>query len=204
VSIYIVRHGETAGNAARVFQVPDTPLSERGLAQARRLGARLSALDVGLVLASDLARARMTAEVVQAATGAPLELDSGLQERNFGDLRGRPYAELELDPFAPGYTPPAGESWEELHARVDAAWLRVVAAAERIRGELVVVTHGLVCHSLVTRRLLRGEGVDPPAGFGNTAVTIVDALPPHRIQLLGCIAHLDDETANDLGARSGA
>jgi probable phosphoglycerate mutase len=203
MSIYIVRHGETPGNVARVLQMPDTPLSERGLAQAERLGARLSRADVGLVLASDYARARMTAEAVRAATGAPLELDSGLQERNFGDLRGRPYAELEVDPFAPGYTPPAGESWEDLHARVDAVWLRVVAAAGRIRGELVVVTHGLVCHSLVTRRLVRDEAVDPPLGFGNTALTIVDEAPPHRIQLLGCTAHLDDETANDPGARSG-
>jgi probable phosphoglycerate mutase len=203
MSIYIVRHGETPGNVARVLQMPETPLSERGVAQAERLGARLSDLDVGLVLASDYARARMTAEAVRAATGAPLELDPGLQERNFGDLRGRPYAELEVDPFAPGYTPPAGESWEDLHARVDAVWLRVVAAAGRIRGELVVVTHGLVCHSLVSRRLLRDEGVDPPVGFGNTALTIVDEDPPHRIQLLGCTAHLDDETANDPGARSG-
>ena len=33
MSILLARHGETPSNAARVLQLPDTPLSERGLAQ---------------------------------------------------------------------------------------------------------------------------------------------------------------------------
>src|SRR5204862_339828 len=34
VQIFLVRHGETTGNASRVVQHPDNPLSPRGLAQA--------------------------------------------------------------------------------------------------------------------------------------------------------------------------
>ncbi len=202
--IWLIRHGETLGNATRVIQLPETPLSERGIAQAERLGDRLSGHSIAHVVSSDLLRARMTADAVVAATGAPLSLDPCLQERNFGDLRGTPYAELEVDPFAPGYQPPAGESWEQLHARADAAWegvLRVVR--ESPRGDVVVVTHGLVCHSLVTRRLTLAPGLSPPAGFGNTSVTIIDPEPPWRIERVNCTAHLDADTAHDSSTRSG-
>jgi probable phosphoglycerate mutase len=191
-AILLVRHGETELNAARVLQRPETPLSERGLEQARRLGLRLARLPVGRVLSSDLARARMTAESVVRATGAPLQLDPDLQERNFGELRGTPYAQLDCDPFAPGYVPPGGESWEELHARTDRVWERVVRLAHETAGHLVVVTHGLVCHSLVSRRLALAEGVRAPAGFANTAVTWIEQGPPWRATLVNCTAHLED------------
>ena len=190
-AILLVRHGETELNAARVLQRPETPLSARGLQQAERLATRLSRLPIGRILSSDLARARMTAERVARATGAPLVLDAGLQERNFGELRGTPYAELPCDPFAPGYVPPGGESWEELHARTDAVWERVVRLARDTAGHLVVVTHGLVCHSLVSRRLELAEGVRMPLGFANTALTWIEPGPPWRVSLANCTAHLE-------------
>lgn len=202
MTLYLVRHGETAGNAGRVMQLPEMPLSERGLAQAARLGERLAAHRIGHVVASDLARAHMTAEAVAKATGAPLSLDAGLQERNFGDLRGTAYADLGLDPFAPDYVPPAGESWADLHARADAAWERALALAARIEGDLVVVTHGLVCRSWVERHLDLG-GLEAPLGFGNTSVTEIDAAPPFRVAVVNCTRHLDAATAHDPQTRAG-
>jgi probable phosphoglycerate mutase len=190
-AIVWVRHGETEGNAKRILQLPETPLSARGLEQAERLAARLARWPIGRILSSDLMRARMTAERVARVTGAPLELDPGLQERNFGELRGTPYAELPCDPFAPGYVPPGGESWEDLHARADAVWERVVRLARETAGHLVVVTHGLVCHSLVTRRLLLAQGVRAPQGFANTSVTLIEPDPPWRVALANCTAHLE-------------
>jgi len=202
--IWLVRHGETAGNANRVIQVPETPLSERGLLQAARLGARLAEHAIARVVSSDYARARMTAEAVVASTGAPISFDPRLQERNFGELRGTPYAELTVDPFAEGYVPPGGESWEDLHERADAAWEGVMQVAEEtIGGDLVVVTHGLVCHSLVHRRLALGPDLEPPAGFANTSVTVIDPAPPWRVERLNCTVHLDVATAHDTRTQSG-
>jgi probable phosphoglycerate mutase len=189
--ILLVRHGETAGNARRVIQTPETPLSQVGLAQARRLAERLARGGPAGIVSSDLVRARMTAEAVCEATGLPLALDPGLQERNFGDLRGTPYAELAVDPFAPGYLPPGGESWEDLHARTDAVWERVLERARGVAGDLVVVTHGLVCQSLVSRRLTLAPGRVAPRGFANTALTEVEPTPPWRVGRLNCIAHLE-------------
>ena len=183
MAIVLVRHGETASNAQRVLQHPDTPLSERGLAQARRVAERLARTRIAEIVASDYARALTTAELIRDASGSPLAIDPELRERNFGDLRGRAYADLGFDPFEPGYCPPAGESWDDLHQRVDRLWQRACQRAAGLSGDLVLVTHGLVCHSLVSRRIeLAGATCGP---FANTSVTIVDAAPPWRLQLLG-------------------
>ena len=189
--ILVIRHGETASNAARVFQTPETPLSRRGVAQAEALAARLRAHPVGGVVASDFERAHHTARAVAAATGAPLESSTLLHERNFGDLRGTPYADVEGDPFRAGFTPPGGESWSDFHARVDRAWEWLIEVAERTDGELAVVTHGLVCGSLVERKLRLPAGAASPRGFANTSLTIAGAAPPFAVERLACVEHLD-------------
>ncbi len=203
MAILLVRHGETPSNAARIVQTPETPLSERGVEQAERLASRLADAGVSHILSSDLARARMTAERVRDATGASLELDPGLQERNFGDVRGTPYAELGVDLFAVDYEPPNGESWDALHARVEAAWQRVVAAADRHAGQLLVVTHGLFCYSLLARVVTPPPDGEATMRVANTALTVIDPTPPWRVRLLNCTAHLDGE-APELGSREAA
>lgn len=190
MSIFLIRHGETALNAARVLQTPDTPLSERGLAQAEALARRLAAEGVTAILSSDLRRAVMTAERLRDACGAPLTLDPGLQERNFGDVRGRPYASLDADILSPSYEPPGGESWPAFRARVDAAWARVVAARAATAGDLAVVTHGLVCHVLAEHHLRLGVGV-PPGAWHNASLTVVDDHPPWLVRLRDCTRHLE-------------
>ncbi len=192
MAIFLIRHGETASNAARIVQTPDTPLSERGIEQAELLASRLASLGVAAILASDLARAHMTAERVGAATNAPITLDPGLQERNFGDIRGRPYATLGVDIFAPDYAPPGGERWDEFHARVDAAWPRIVAAATAIDGNLAVVTHGLVCYSLALRQLQLSPQEQAHMRWANSSVTIIESAPPWRVALLNCTDHLNE------------
>src|SRR6202795_3162419 len=119
MAIFLIRHGETLGNASRTVQLPDNPLSPRGVAQAERLARRLQAEGIAAILSSDFTRAVTTAEHLQRITGAPISYDSLLQERNFGALRGTPYAKLGFDMFAPDYAPPGGETWEIFLARAD-------------------------------------------------------------------------------------
>jgi broad specificity phosphatase PhoE len=192
--IFLIRHGETPSNAARIFQTPDTPLSERGRVQARSLAERLRAEPVAQVIASDYERAVETGRAVADALAAPLQLDPLLRERNFGDLRGRPYAEIKGDPFREGYAPPNGESWDQFHARVGRAWTAVLRAVERCDGDLAVVTHGLVCRAFVEQRLdaakvLAGANADVMA-FANTSVTIAAASAPWHVERLACTEHL--------------
>jgi 2,3-bisphosphoglycerate-dependent phosphoglycerate mutase len=192
MSIFLIRHGETAGNAARILQYPDIPLSPRGRAQAERLGRRLANAGIAGILSSDMARAAMTAEQVARATGLPITFEPLLHERNFGDIRGKAYADLDFDPFDLGYAPPNGESWEVFHARVDRAWVRVREVASATDGHLAVVTHGLVCRSLASRYLALGDTLIVPERWENTSVTIIDGQAPWRVELLNCCVHLED------------
>jgi broad specificity phosphatase PhoE len=190
-TIFVIRHGETEGNAARIVQLPDAALSPRGIAQAERLARRLAAEGIALILSSDLPRAMVTAEHVRRATGAPIVFDPLLQERNFGAIRGTSYSELGFDLFAPDLEPPEGESWPVFHARVDRAWEAVQARAIEAGGPLAVVTHGLVCRSLAARHVALPDGEVAPERWENTSVTIVDGPTPWRVRLLNCVAHLD-------------
>jgi probable phosphoglycerate mutase len=199
--IVLIRHGETEGNAAHVVQREDSSLNAQGRAQADCLAERMAVLGAEYVLCSDLPRARMTAEPLLRRTGARSEYTPLLQERNFGDLRGRPYAEIDADIFAPAFVPPGGESWEAFDARVDRAWVRVLELSTTVRGNLVVLTHCLVCASIV-RRLLDRTGSDPlPPRWSNTSVTLCGKQPPHPVSLLNCVAHLDRARDDAGGAK---
>ena len=189
--LFLIRHGETEGNALRIVQHPHIPLSPRGVVQAERLAERLAGEGIASIVTSDYARAMATAERLQRATGAPLIVEPLLRERNFGDLRGQPYAELGFDMFEPDYAPPNGETWTVFHERVDRAWARVQELAAAGGGRLAVVTHGLVCRSLAARHLVLADGETAPERWDNTSLTIVDWPAPWRVRLLNCIAHLD-------------
>ena len=190
--IYLIRHGETASNAARILQTPDTPLSDIGLRQAGLLAQRLADAGITEIWSSDLARAVVTAERLQATTRAALHFDPDLQERNYGDARGTAYADLGVDILAPDYAPPGGETWEVFHARVDTLWSRLTAALPRVSGNLAVVTHGLVCYSLALRHLAVNADASAPVRWSNTSVTVIDGAPPWTVRTLNCTAHLND------------
>ena len=201
--ILLVRHGETALNAARVVQHPETPLNERGMGQARRLAERLADFPIAAIVSSDYARAHMTAEAVAGVTGLPIAIQESLRERNFGDSRGVPHAELPCELYAPDFHPVNGESWPMFHERVAVAWEEVTRRAANTDGDLVVVSHALVCRSLAENHLRVDEGMDVKVGrWPNTALTIIDNAPPWLVSVLACGAHLDGELADDSAARS--
>jgi broad specificity phosphatase PhoE len=107
-TVWIVRHGESAGNVARdaahasglarialETRDQDVPLSPRGVEQGEALGRWFATLPTGerpeAVLASPYVRAIETAELVARAGGlapgaTPLCRDERLREREFGVL----------------------------------------------------------------------------------------------------------------------
>ncbi|MEY4576813.1 MAG: hypothetical protein RL701_1516 [Pseudomonadota bacterium] len=201
MTIVLVRHGETAGNAGRVLQKPDIPLNERGSQQAELVAARIAELGCVHILCSHLTRAKMTAEPLSVRTGLAIEESELLQERNFGDLRGTPYAELTTSPFAPDFRPPNGEDWPMFYERVAQAFELMIARRRALGGTLVVVTHGLVVRAIASRHLA-GTTLAIPDQFENTSLTIFETEPPHAASLINCSRHLGD--ALKAGASAGA
>jgi 2,3-bisphosphoglycerate-dependent phosphoglycerate mutase len=204
MSLFIIRHGETPLNAARTLQPADTPLGPRGLAQAAAVAARLAALRPAAVLSSDLPRALQTAQPIAAAADAlPVQTSSLLHERNFGDLRGRPYDGLGFDPLTMADAPRGGESLADFLHRCDRAFDLALQLQSTLSGPLVVVTHGLVIRTWLQRCLTLPVGVAMPGRIGNTSVTQVEVQAPHAARLVDCTAHLQGLLAEDGRSLSG-
>ena len=142
--ILLARHGETDDNVPpyRFQGQRDTPLNERGRAQARELAERVAALDppIASLWCSDLARARETAEIVGARIGLEPRADPRLREGWRGEWEGFLFEEIERrDPAryaawrAPdadvGFRFPGGESLAEQQARVLAALADIAGLA---------------------------------------------------------------------------
>lgn len=189
--IVLVRHAETALNAARVVQPFDTPLSARGLEQASRLTQRLLLeYRPAMILSSDAPRALQTAAPLAQALAQSVSVDPMLRERDFGVLRGRAYDSLGFEPQTMTDAPEGGESLATFRARVQAAWSVVLErSAQHPEADLVVVSHGLWIRTLI-EQVWADELANDPVALPNTSVTIIDAGPPSRLRIKGCAAHL--------------
>lgn len=190
MTIVVIRHGETALNRARVVQPQDTPLSPKGVQQAEALAGRMAERTVSAILCSDLLRARMTAGPIAQVCGVEPEYTELLRERDFGELAGTPYDELKVDLFAEGFHPPGGETWETFRSRAEVAFKLVTQRRAELDGDLLVVTHGLMCFSLVHGHASLPEGVEMPGYWYNSGVTLLGASPPFKLRLLNCASHL--------------
>jgi broad specificity phosphatase PhoE len=153
----VVRHGRTAWNDAGRFQGhTDIPLDDEGRAQAQRLAVELRAERFDAAFASDLLRARETAEVILGERAAELVLDARWREMRFGAWEGLTWPEIEqrhpeLRERAAKprfFTPDGGESFDELCARVESATRDLVRASEE-RANVLVATHAGPLHALL-------------------------------------------------------
>jgi probable phosphoglycerate mutase len=110
-----------------------------------------------LVLTSPLVRARETCELCGLASSAKIDRD--LVEWDYGRYEG--LTTTEIQSARPGWLIfrdgcPEGESPEQIGARVD----RVIAAARRVDGDVILFSHG---HLL---RVLAARWVGLPASAG--------------------------------------
>lgn len=202
MALLIARHGETALNVAGIVQPADTGLSPHGLQQADALGARLAReYRVAAIVASDLPRARQTAEQVALHLDRSVDTSPDWRERNFGALRGRAYRSLDVNPITMIEAPPEGESLAQFEARVADGCARLVArvsrstqaAADRLADaeHVLLVTHGLVVRRLLAAHIEGGAAsvrAGPPA---NASLVVAEVIEGRlRLALGPCTAHL--------------
>jgi len=170
VQLLLVRHGETTWNReGRIQGHLDSPLTERGLAQAQAAAARLARERLDALYSSDLGRAQETARQVAAATSLRVRLDGGLRERSFGILEGKTWDEIARDhpddarllAEDPSHAMPGGESLVQFRDRVTDALRRL--AREVGAGTIAVVTHGGVLGVLY--RVAMGIPLDAPRTY---------------------------------------
>ncbi len=207
MTIFWLRHGETALNAARIMQPADTPLSARGQQQAALAAQRIRTLAPVAILSSDMPRAWQTAQAAAAATGLPIVAEPLLRERNFGDWRGRAHGSFGFDPVASLQAPPNGESMADFLARVALAWAAAATVRAGLHGPLLVVSHGLVIRAALQQHALHDEAglrsTTAPVRMANTSLSAVDADTPFRLRLFNCTAHLSGVADDDGESLSG-
>ena len=158
--LLLVRHGESTWNAQSRWQgQADPPLSSFGERQAHEAAERLAEVAaITAVWASDLARARRTAEIIAARLRlADVRLEPQLRERDVGSWSGLTRAEIEER--WPGYlaarrSPPDFERDDVLLGRARAGLLAAFDGSGS--EEILVVTHGGV-----VRTIERSLGVEP-------------------------------------------
>jgi broad specificity phosphatase PhoE len=178
--ILLARHGQTVDNVQPIrFQgFRDTPLDDTGRAQAHELAERVAGLaePVAALWASDLSRARETAEIVGERIGLEVRLDPRLREANRGRWEGYTFDEIKrAEPvqFAawmragPSWRFPGGESLQEQQDRVLAALSEIHSG-----GELpaLVVCHGGSIRVVLCSRDQRGLDAFHQFDIPNVAV----------------------------------
>jgi probable phosphoglycerate mutase len=151
------RHGETDWNAAGRWQgQTDISLNRAGREQAKALAAELRSEGIVAVGASDLARAKQTAEIVARDLGLALgHVDAAFRERAYGVFEGLTRAECmarypgEWARFDsdPSKLPEGVEPLERVAERM----LRGLReAASRMQAPALIVSHGRAIRSLVS------------------------------------------------------
>ncbi|MEX2212377.1 MAG: histidine phosphatase family protein [Gaiellaceae bacterium] len=138
--IILVRHGETDWNFEHRWQGhADTPLNDKGRAQARELADRFDGEQVAAVYSSDLLRARETARILAERLGLEVTTVPALRERSFGLWEGLRHEDI-VHRFPGLDDSPDAETREAMARRVLVS-LRAIAASHP--GETVlVVSHG--------------------------------------------------------------
>ncbi|MBO7150471.1 MAG: histidine phosphatase family protein [Clostridia bacterium] len=119
--IYVIRHGESENNLAKKWSGwYDTPLTQKGVEDARAAGEVIRNVRFDKIYSSDLSRAMHTAKT--AIPNCEYESSPLLREINVGSLANQPYKEtgekVAAQAFANGYEAFGGESNEHFFGRV--------------------------------------------------------------------------------------
>ncbi|AQW21538.1 histidine phosphatase family protein [Lentilactobacillus curieae] len=177
ISLYFVRHGQTFLNKYhRIQGYADSPLTEKGINDAKDAGKRLSDIKFAAAYSSDARRAVQTAKLMLAenpvAIDVPTELEE-LRELNFGYFEG----EDDVKTWHTIGGPTGDNSFHEMIGRygIEAAedkiaaadpygdaesgkdfWKRFVPGVEKMIAnakdgdQILVATHGTLIRNLVS------------------------------------------------------
>ena len=172
--LLLLRHGESLWNRERRMQGGlDSPLTERGEAEARAVGGLLGGLGVApwshRALASPQGRARATARLALGPLGLEARPDARLAEIGIGLWAG-----LTVAAIAARWPGPPGEPLLAFYARcpggegLEALASRAGALLRELRGPAVLVSHGITLRVISALALglppAAAEGLEVPQG----------------------------------------
>lgn len=195
--IGMVRHGITEWNLSGIAQgSSDVPLNETGRSQAAALADRLSLEERwDMIVSSDLARAKETAEIISEKLALPISFfDTRLREMSGGEIEGTT-EQQRLEKW--------GANWRKQDLGMessDSVGKRGMDAIDSLLEEfegkrVLVVSHGALI-GITLRRML-------PERFGktdlqNTSITMLEHSGSEwDCTLYNCVKHLETAGIRD-------
>ena len=203
VEIILIRHGLTLWNVeGRIQGISNTELAPEGLRQAKLLAEKFPCDKVDAIYSSDLARAKITAQLTAAKFGLTVQPMADFREVNFGEWEGKYFADLEktdADRLKIFYTQPdklkldGAETFQLAQSRAMNGLKKVINAHENggEESKIVITAHGSI------NRLILCAILDIPIkniwrlNQFNTAVNIFRADDGNfTVKLINSTAHL--------------
>lgn len=164
--LYLVRHGETEDNVARIMQgQTQGRLTPHGEEQARGLASRLEGVGIDAFVASDLRRAVDTAAVIAGRRGMTVETTPLLRERDWGGFTGRYIPALKDEPW-----PDDIETLEQLRNRA-ARFIDYIKTKYHGR-RVLAVGHGII--NKAVQSVYYGRPMDEIRRMDNAEVRVLE------------------------------
>jgi probable phosphoglycerate mutase len=208
--LYLIRHGQSAGNAeGRFGGHGPTPLSELGKQQAGKTAKLLAREGINAIYSSDLLRAVQTAEPLAALLDLSINTSTALRERHVGVLEGLTFDESKArfprDYYALinrdiHHVITEGESYRQLLKRI-ATELETILRDHK--GERIALfSHtGALC--FLTLHLMgaihRGTRSTPWIITSNCGINRFELRGPRNVRVIALndTRHLERVTGND-------
>lgn len=201
--LYFIRHAEAEGNRDRIFHGwTDAKLTDKGYMQAEKVAAKLRDIDIDVIYASTLSRAKETARHIAEKKNLPVLTTEYLKEINGGFWENEKWVDIPTKWPSEYYTwenqphthsMPDGESMEDFQKRLI---LEVKNIIDENEGKSIcIVTHGtaikaLLCYfyGCTLEEMLNIKWAD------NTSVTEIDYVDgTFKVISEGDNSHLSDE-----------
>ncbi|MEK8130080.1 histidine phosphatase family protein [Paenibacillus filicis] len=186
-----IRHGNTQWNVEKRAQGhTNNPLNEAGFAQARAVAARLAGEVWDVMYASDLLRAKQTAEHIAEAAGIPvIHYDVRLREVHGGLIEGTTEEE-RLQRWGSDWRSRTDLNTETPEESAKRGGAFVAELEERHPGGRILI----VSHGAIIRRTLHGliPDIATDRPLSNTSVTVISKAGDRwQYDLYDSTTHLD-------------
>lgn len=162
MTVYVVRHGETRYNKARLLQGEvDIELNEYGRELARLTAEGLKEIPFDRVYSSPLCRAKETAQIIMGNQDIPLTLDARIREISLGEYEGLCFDKENYTIPDPDFmdffsaperykAAPKGESFPDVIARTGEFWEEIINDPENEGKTILITSHGAAIRGLLS------------------------------------------------------
>ncbi|STO31745.1 Alpha-ribazole phosphatase [Fusobacterium necrogenes] len=205
MKIYFIRHGETVWNTLRIFQgSSNSPLTEKGKKQAKKLGERLKNIEFTSFYSSPLGRTLETSRLIIGSKNIKIKTIDEFKEISVGKMEGVSREEFKtkfpeqfhnffFNPKDYDPTPYSGETFSELLNRVEKG-LKKVTDKHKKDDIVVIVTHGMTLKGIF--KIIKNVSFDELGKLEvpqNTSLSIVDYTDgKYTIEMFSDISHLEE------------